>query len=122
MPESTSAIILLCLVSLCLLAMTVTMAWTAREFRQTLRRLNVMLPRADRALHDAGRSFHQARQLLVHANRATRRIEGAVRLACDTTLDTVHHVALWKRRLQGFLHEHAGNGAGADSRRHHRRR
>ena len=121
MPESTSAIILLCLVSLCLLAMTVTMVVTAREFRETLRRLNAILPGADDAVQEARQSLREMHQLLARVNTASRKVEAVVHDACEAVSGTIGQVARWRRTARTFLKEHLGNGAGADPRRHHRR-
>lgn len=122
MPEPALVIVLLAVAVACLVAVVTTALLTARDFRRTLHRINGMLPEADRALREARRSLEGARQLLARADTASRRVEGVVHDACDAVSGTLSQVTLWRKRASRFLKEHVGNGAGADPRRHHRRR
>ncbi len=119
---SSLPVILLLLASLCFLAMTVTMVLTAREFRETLRKFNAILPGADHALQEARQSLREMHQLLARVNTASRKVEAVVHDACEVVSGTIGQVARWRRTAQTFLKTHVGNGAGADPRRHHRRR
>ena len=122
MPESLPVIMLLGLISLCLVTLVITALLSAHEFRETLRGVNALLPRAGRTLDEAQRSFQQVRQLLTRANRATQDVETVVHETCDAVSGTLNRLKFWKNRAQDALKEHVGNGAGADPRRHHGRR
>ena len=106
MPNALPLLVCLGLISGCAVAMTVTMVWTARDLRRTLRRVNTILPTAEKALRDVHQALDHVRRLLTRADRATRHVETVVHQVCDTAEHTVHK---W-----------LGNGAGADPRRHHR--
>lgn len=122
MSESSLAVILLGVITAGFIALVIIVQSTARDLRRTLRRVNEMLPQAGRTLHEARGAFHQARQLIARTNHAAKDVEAVVRETCDTMLDALNRIALWRERAQGFLKEHFGNGAGADPRRHHGRR
>jgi len=106
MPDASLLFVYLTVISGCAVAMTVTMVWTARDLRGTLRRINALLPSAERALRDVHGALDHVRRMLMRADQASRRVEGVVRHACDSAEDTLNH---W-----------LGNKAGADPRRHHR--
>ena len=123
MPETSLVTILLGVISVCLIAITVTALLTAREFRMTLRRINVMLPRADRALQDAQRALSLMRQCVTRADLAAQRVEAVVHAACDAASEAVTRFNQWRDHAQQFLTHRFGNGNGAGSapRPHHRR-
>lgn len=122
MPESLPVIMLLGIITCCLVTLAITAVVSAREFRETLRGINALLPRAGQTLDEAHRSFQQVRQLLTKANRVTQATETVVHETCDAVAGTLSRFKSWKERAQAFLKEHVGNGAGADPRRHHGRR
>ena len=64
MSEPLLPTFLLSVIVACLLAITVAVALTAREIQRTLRRINALLPGADRMLREAHDSLHQTQQLL----------------------------------------------------------
>ena len=121
---SSVALLPLCLavISLCLLAITLTVDMTARELRQTLRRLSVMLPEADLARRDARRSLHRINRVLARADAAGRHLESVVHQMCDTASGTLERFASFGASARRFWLEHVGNGAGEEPRRRHRSR
>ena len=121
MPEAALVTLLLGVISVCLVAITVTALVTAREFRMTLRRINTMLPRADRALQDAQRSLTLMRQCVTRADLAAQRVEAVVHAACDVASEAVTRFSRWKGQAQQFFTARFGNGAGSEPRPHHRR-
>ncbi|MBI3022068.1 MAG: hypothetical protein HYY59_08730 [Candidatus Omnitrophica bacterium] len=122
MPESLPVTMLLGIITCSLVTLVITALLIAREFRETLRRVNALLPRAGRTLDEAHRSFQQARHLLTKANRITQEMETVIHETCDAVAETLGRFKSWRERAQSFLKEHVGNGAGVDPRRHHGRR
>ena len=109
MPETTVFLILLGVITVCCLAMTVTLAWTAWDVRGTLR--------------EARRSLRYARRLIVRADRVSRDVERLAHRACEIAASALERMARWPGRARGFFSgEHVGNGAGAEPGRHHRSR
>lgn len=121
-PMSDSVPLLLCLIviSACAVTMTVTMVWTTRDVRRTLRRVNTVLPSADRALREVHRALDHVRRMLMRADQASRRVESVVQQACDTAQDAVQRFSALKEQARHSLGKWLGNEAGADPRRHHR--
>ena len=107
---------------LCLVTLVMVVLVTARDFRQTLRKINEVVPQAGRTLQEARRSLEEAHQLLARANVASQKVEAVVHGACDAISGTLSQLTLWRKEAGRFLKGHGGNGAGADPRRHHRRR
>ncbi len=123
MADTPLTFILLCLglVSLCMVAMTVTLMLTAHDIRRTMRRLHAMAPAADQALREAQRVLTHARRLLARAGGATRHVESVVQQACETATETLERFNVLKLNTARFLGKWVGNGTGAEPRRHHRR-
>ena len=113
---------LLLIVIACVLAMTITIVLTAREFRRTLRRVNAILPGADRAIRETHQSLEQVRRLLTKTNHASAHIEAVIHQACDAASDTLRRFMRVKEQAQALWSARFGNGAGAEPRRHHRSR
>ena len=113
---------LLGLATACLFVMTLTILVMAAELRRTLRRLNAMLPDAAQALHDARRIFRQGRRLLARADVAAGHVQNVIHQACDAATDALGAIGRVKARTQRFWAKRFGNGAGAEPRRHDRRR
>lgn len=122
MDESLFPVILLGTMTVCLLAITVTMVSTARAFRAMLRRLEALLPDADQALRDVPASLRHVRRLLARADWVTEHIESIIHQACDTTSRALEDVSALQRKAQGFFATRFGNGARVELRSHHRRR
>ena len=113
---------LLVVVTACVLAMTIAVALTAWEFRRTLRRVNAILPGADRAIREAHRSLEQIRWLLTRTNHVSRHVEAVIHQGCDAASDTLRRFLRMKEQAQAFWAARFGNGAGAEPRSHHRSR
>lgn len=120
MPDVFPLLVCLVVISGCAVAMTVTMVWTTRDIRRTLRRVNTVLPSADRALREVHRALDHVRRMLMRADQASRRVETIVQQACDTAEDTVQRFSALKDRAEHSLGKWLGNGTGAEPRRHHR--
>ncbi|MDP3723587.1 MAG: hypothetical protein Q8R91_08845 [Candidatus Omnitrophota bacterium] len=121
MPSTPLTFALLGLVSVCFLIITVTGVVVAYEVRQTLRRINRLLPAADQALREAHQAFRQGGRLLLRASEATEQAEAFVRQTYDTASKTLGQVVRLPRQAQRWLSRWMGNGAGAESRLRHRR-
>lgn len=112
-------ILLLAIMAVCLIAITVTIIWTAQELRQMLRRVNALLPGTDQALREVHDSLRQTHELLTMTTKTVRRIESVVHQACDFVsdlLDQFRHLREQAKELWPFR---SGNGAaGAEPRSH----
>ena len=122
MPETPLGLLFLGILTACLLVITLTIFVTAGELRRTLRRLNVMLPDAARAMHDARRMLRRGRRLLARADAASGYVEAVIRQACDAATDVLNAIGRFKTRTEMLWTKRFGNGAGAEPRRHHRGR
>ena len=120
MPEAS--LWLLGLATACLFIMTLTILVLSAELRLALRRFNAILPEAAQAVHDARRIFRQGRRLLLRADVAAGHLQGVIHQACDAATDALGALGRVKERTQMFWTKRFGNGAGAEPRRHHRRR
>ncbi len=110
--ESPLVLTLLVLLCLCAVVTAVTLVAMAVEMRQTLRRVNGMLPQCEAAVR-------QANVLLSRTNRATRSIERVIRRASSTLLDWIEQAGELKRTAQSIIAARLGNGhrAGVEPRR-----
>lgn len=115
MAESTLLLALLTISTLCLVAITIAILLTSRELRQTLRRVNALLPRADRALQEVHR-------LLTTVNTAAGHVETMMQRVRHAMSTTLEHVQGWTSQVERLWVNRFGNGAGAASRHQHRRR
>ena len=122
MLETPLWLLFLGIATACLLVLTLTVLVTAGELRRTLQRLNVMLPETAQAVHDARRLLRQGRHLLARADAVSGYVEAVIRQACDAATDALGAVGRFKARTQALWTKRFGNGAGAEPRRHHRRR
>ena len=120
MPETSFW--LLSLATACLFIMTLAILMIAGDLRLALRRLNAMLPEAAQAVHDARRVFRLGRRLLARADVAAGHVQGVIHQACDAATDALGAIGRVQTRTQMFWAKRFGNGAGAEPRRHHRRR
>lgn len=113
---------LLVLASGCLLTITVALILIARDCHETLRRLNALLPAAERALEEVGRALRSGRRVLGSAERASRHVETVVHEACEAAAGSLGRlVRIGERVRKGWVGQF-GNGAGSGPRRHHRGR
>ena len=109
MSETSIFLTMLGVITVCCLAVTVTLARTAWDVRGTLR--------------EARRSLRDARRLIVRADRVSRDVERLAHRACEIAASALERMARWPGRARGlFSGEHVGNGAGVEPRRHHRSR
>ena len=115
MSESPLILALLATSTLCLVAMTIAVLLTSRELRRTLRRVNTLLPRADRALQEVHR-------LLTTVNHAAQHVETMMQRVRSAMSTTLEHVQGWTSQVERLWVNRFGNGAGAASRHQHRRR
>ena len=122
MTTSPLLTVLLAAITGCLVALTLTMMWTARSVRLTLSRVNAILPQADQAMRAARHSFLRVHRMLVRVDRAARQIETAVKAACRPLLQVVDQVEHWRHHTGTWLTHLVGNGAGSEPRQHHRKR
>ena len=127
MPESPLLVALLLVAlltvsTLCLVAMTVAILMTSRELRRTLRRINGVLPTADRALRELERSLQAAHQVLTTAHGAAQHVEAVIRRTHEAMSATLERVHGWTSQVERLWGSRSGNGAGGASRHSHRRR
>ena len=120
MSDTSISLLLFAATTCCLIAIALTIMWTAAELRRTLRRINTVLPEADQALRATRRSLERANRLLVKADRATTHVETVIHQVCDAASDSVDRFTRFKQRAQALWAGRFGNGAGAGPRRHHR--
>ena len=121
MSEEHTITVLLAVISVSALVMTVILCVTAFELRRMLRRVNAILPHCDETVLEARRALGAARQLLVRTDETTRHVQGVVGKACHIASEVIDHMAFWTGRVQTFLAQRLGNGAGSGPRRHDRR-
>ena len=115
MSESPLILALLTTSTLCLVAITIAVLMTSQDLRRTLRRVNALLPRADRALQDV-------HHLLTTVNSAAEHVETMMQRVRNAMSTTLEHVQGWTSQVERLWVNRFGNGAGAGSRHQHRRR
>ena len=113
-------LLLLALCTGCLLAMTVVLCSTVRDFRSLLRRLNALLPEAGDTLREAKSSLRQVRRLLTRTNHATRHVEAVIQQACSAALAALDRVTFLKGWTHTLFAGRSGNGLRAEPRRQRR--
>jgi hypothetical protein len=104
------------LITACLVALTVTAILTAIEVRRTLRRVNAILPEAERALQEAHHAFRHSRRVLAGAARTTQYVETVAQQLCEAASDALHRVSFLRNRAAAWIAGHVGNGTGAEPR------
>ena len=119
--ESPLALSLLVLNSACLALIAAAVVCIACELRDTLRRLNVVLPEADRTLREARRAIHHVRRITASGQHAAQRLERVVHRACDAASEALDQMVSVKQRTIHALLGRFGNGTRAEPRPRHRR-
>ena len=122
MSETFLPVLFLGVMAACFVAMTLTVAFTARELRHTLRRVNAVLPGADRTLREAHHCLQVVHQLISRTNTSMRQVETVVHQVCGAASDLVERWAWLKQRAEALWTVRMGNGTRAEPRSHHRRR
>ena len=90
-------------ISVAVVAMTVAILLTLRDFRTTL--------------HEAHSTLAQARRLLARANTASRRLSTAAHRTAAFTDEMLRSLTGWASEVQRFFtppHRHHGNGSTAE--------
>jgi len=113
--------ILLGVISVCLIAITAMLALITQELRVSLRRLNAMLPQADRVFREAHRALHLIRQVLTTPNQAAHRVETVIHQACDAASEVLERFNGFRAHAGRLFTSRFGNGTRAGSRSQHRR-
>ena len=120
MSDSSLAVTFLGVISGCLLIIAVTLVVMAVALCWSLAQLHARLQEADDALRHAQVSLQQADQFFTRVNRVSRHAETAFEQFWAAAWEAWTHLGSWGQRIKTFWGGHVGNGARAESRRHHR--
>lgn len=120
MLEVTLGVCFLGIIAVSLLVVAVSIALAAADAHTVLRKVALLLPRADEALEEAARSLHHARGMLAKLNRTTGYVETTVHHAHNVLAEAFDQFAHWRQQITSVFSDHAGNGARAEPRRYHR--
>ena len=104
------------LITACLVSLTITVILTAVEVRRTLRRVNAILPEAERALQEAHQAFRHSRRVLAGAARTTQYVETVAQQLCEAITDALNRITFLRNRAAAWITGHLGNGAGEEPR------
>jgi len=116
---------LLVVISGCTLIMTAAIVAAALDLRRVARRIDAVLPAADRALRESAQVLGRIRRLLTRADRVAARVETVCGRACEVADHTLERMTALRTRALESLNRLMGNGhhaVGAVPRRHVRRR
>ena len=105
MSETTIALLLLSVLTLCAVILTITLLFMSFEMR--------------RVLHRAYAALGDMQHLLRSAGHATQRVDFMVEQVYQATSGIVERITGLKRQMTGFLQGHAGNGSRVGPRRRH---
>lgn len=122
MPEAPIAAVCLAIISCCALVTTFALCLTARELRQTLWRVNALLPSAGRAVRVASRSVQRINRWVTRADQAAQHVEGVIHRACEAATQALDRWTALRGGDRGWRGSRVTNGARAEPRQHHRHR
>lgn len=115
----------LVIIALCALAVAWSVVMTTFEWRCTLRRVNVMLPDAERAIKEAKLSLTHVRRVIARTDHVSKQVEGVALKACETISSVVEQMAALKLQAEhsvGRWFGTNGHGTGVGTRSQRRSR
>ena len=121
MVEAWATLTVLGLIGVCLVVLTVTGLTLALDLRRTLRGVDQMVSRLDRAAKETRQVLTGARRIVARADRTAQHVERVVQRACATAEETTERVMGLKAQAETFVSKWFGNGARSEPRpRFHR--
>ena len=121
MVEAWAILTMLGLIGACLVVMTVTGLVLVLDLRRTLRGVDRMVSRLDRAAKETRHVLTGARRIVVRTGRTAQRVEQVVQRACATAEDTVKRLKGFNEHADAFVSRWFGNGARSEPRPRFRR-
>ena len=115
MSELSLGMVLLGTIAACTVIMTAYLVTLAR-------RLNRILPEAEKALRESHSALRQVRRLLARGDHATRQIESVVTRGCEVAAEALERFSQVRAAATHFLTSRTRNGTRAGPRPNHRRR
>ena len=121
MVEAWVILTMLGLIGACLVVMTVTGLALTLDLRRTLRGIDRMVSKFDRAAKEARHALTGAQRIVARTGRTAQRVEQVVQRACATAEDTVKRLKGFNEQAGTFVSRWFGNGAGSEPRPRFRR-
>ena len=121
MVEAWAILAALGLIGVCLVVMTVTGLALALDLRRTLRGVDRMVSRLDRAAKETRHVLTGARRIVARTDRTAQHVERVIQRACATAEDTMERLRGFKEHAGTFVSRWFGNGAGSEPRPRFRR-